>query len=540
MRIKISKRNSELIDGLTKLYNFRFESIISRIAFAYSLQLNKRFDMHGEAQIASDGKDWRDERAIFGVSNTDRSNYIIFKVLLDQHYGTNLSEDAFIRLFKMHLDFGLEKIHGDISDKNIASGYHISHLMKIVKSGLDLVAGSNPFVRNARETHDTVAYDGLVTLTLGKDEEGNDVIFRINDLNEFDSCNIAIAGMTGSGKTEMVKDILYQVSLQSKNQVKFIYFDYKGDGVSDNLKPFFELTACKMVDLKKEALELNPLSTINLYDEREKAFNIRSFVEFICTIATQLDVDQKHILQTVISECFELKSVVQSIMPDNYINSHPTLTTIREQLDNYYESNYLNHDSLYSLITDLSTGIFSGENARDGLKIYEQSLYINLPFDFSEILRQLCVFLTLKYLLAGFNSMNDTAPTDEKIKPLRYIIVIDEAHVYLRTKSASKALEDILRVLRSKGVIVIMLTQGVEDFKTRNFDFASQIKIPICLNINNKDYRLIESFVGTPRSRQKLQEVIAKLEVQKAIINIMEPQIIKFRQFWKTIEEMKI
>lgn len=65
-----------------------------------------------------------------------------------------------------------------------------------------------------------------------------------------------------------------------------------------------------------------------------------------------------------------------------------------------------------------------------------------------------------------------------------------------------------------------MLTQGVEDYKTKNFDFASQIKIPLCLNINNKDYRLIESFVGTPRGKQKLQEIIGKLKPQKAIINI--------------------
>jgi DNA sulfur modification protein DndE len=77
----------------------------------------------------------------------------------------------------------------------------------------------------------------------------------------------------------------------------------------------------------------------------------------------------------------------------------------------------------------------------------------------------------------------------------------------------------------------------VEDYKTKNFDFSSQIKIPICLNINNKDYKLIESFVGTPRSKQKLQEAINHLESQKAIINISEPQVIKIRQFWRTISD---
>lgn len=110
-------------------------------------------------------------------------------------------------------------------------------------------------------------------------------------------------------------------------------------------------------------------------------------------------------------------------------------------------------------------------------------------------------------------------------------------NVYLKNKNASKALEDILRVLRSKGVVIIMLTQGVEDYKTKNFDFASQVKIPICLNINNKDYKLVESFVGTPRSKQKLQEAINKLEPKKGVINIKEPQIIKINQFWRTMED---
>lgn len=68
-------------------------------------------------------------------------------------------------------------------------------------------------------------------------------------------------------------------------------------------------------------------------------------------------------------------------------------------------------------------------------------------------------------------------------------------HIYLKNKNASKALEEMLRLLRSKGVVIIMLSQGAEDYKTKNFDFVSQVKIPICLNINNKDYKVIEHFL---------------------------------------------
>ena len=117
------------------------------------------------------------------------------------------------------------------------------------------------------------------------------------------------------------------------------------------------------------------------------------------------------------------------------------------------------------------------------------------------------------------------------------LIVVDEAHVYLKNKNARKALEELLRLLRSKGVIVVMLSQGVEDYKTKDFDFASQVKLPICLNIQNKDYRMIESFVGTPNSKFKLEAEIKKLDSGLGLINLSEPKTITLRQFWKTIKD---
>ena len=50
-------------------------------------------------------------------------------------------------------------------------------------------------------------------------------------------------------------------------------------------------------------------------------------------------------------------------------------------------------------------------------------------------------------------------------------------------------MKNSLDYLDPKGVIIIMLSQGVEDYKTKDFDFASQVKLPICLNVQNKDYK---------------------------------------------------
>lgn len=523
---------------LTRIFNFSSDSIICRTAIGLTLQLNKKFEINIEP-LDRKGKDFLSETNLFGSIPNKGSYLPVYRALFDQHYRINLTEDQFKNLLNHHLQLGLEIIHKNVSESNLTSGQHINYLMNLVKKGLELINEANPFIPQSDDLNEIKSYENLIQICLGKDEKEQEVKLRINDLNEFDSCNIAIAGMVGSGKTELVKDLLYQISIQSKNELKFIFFDYKGEGSPDRLKTFFEGTGSKMVDLKKGPMGLNPLSFVNLKDKRTQEFNIKSFVDFVCTIATQLGARQKHILQTVITDCFDQQGGLQSLLPDNYKNSHPTLADIFEALQNYYENNGIAPDTLYSIISDLATNIFSINSNPDSKKIYEQSLYINLPIELSDTLRQLCVFLTLKYLLAEFSSTNDTEPTADRIKPLRYVIVVDEAHVYLKNKNASKALEDILRVLRSKGVVVIMLTQGVEDYKTKNFDFSSQIKIPVCLNINNKDYKLIESFVGTPRSKQKLQEAIGKLEPQKGITNIIEPQVIKINQFWKTISDKK-
>ena len=206
-------------------------------------------------------------------------------------------------------------------------------------------------------------------------------------------------------------------------------------------------------------------------------------------------------------------------------------------IEEYYEENNRKPDTLFAGIQDLTTNIFNCDP--NNPNILEKSLYLNLPPALSDTLRQLVVFLLLRYFNTYFSSTNDCEPVDY-IFPLRYVIVIDEAHIYLKNKNARKALEELLRLLRSKGVIIVMLSQGVEDYKTKDFDFASQVKLPICLNVQNKDYKSISNFVGTPSSKYKLETEIKKLESGKGLINIGEPKIIELRQWWKTKKEENI
>ena len=47
---------------------------------------------------------------------------------------------------------------------------------------------------------------------------------------------------------------------------------------------------------------------------------------------------------------------------------------------------------------------------------------------------------------------------------------------------------------------------------------------------------MIESFVGTPKSKVKLENEIHNLNSGLGLINLNEPKTIRLRQFWKTIK----
>jgi DNA sulfur modification protein DndE len=532
MRIIISKYNDEIIDRIKSIYKFNSEGVAPRIAFSYSLQTNKHFDVNIDTVPSSDGRDFRDERMLFGNIIENRSNYVIFKAILDKHYNQSLYEDDFAKLFKLHLDHGLTEIDKKLSKTDFTSGGHVSLLMKLVKNGLDLQSASVSIASNVKIQKEVKEYSEPLSFILGSTEGSDDVVIKINDLTEFDNRNIAIAGMAGSGKTQLIKDVLYQISANTDNQLKYIFFDYKGEGNASQLKTFLDRTKCEFVDILNDGFNFNPLISINISEgERQKIFSIKAFVDTIGSFVPQMGTSQKHILQTVISDLIEDKGDI-----------YPNMTELSDALDSYYVSTKTKPDTLLAAIKDLSCGLFSDEISEN---IIEKSIYLNLPPTLSDTLRQLCVFLLLRYFNFFFSSTNDAQPK-ENIIPLRYMIVIDEAHIYLKNKNARKALEDLLRLLRSKGVIVVMLSQGVEDYKTKDFDFASQVKLPICLNVQNKDPKMIKNFIGTPRSEHKLQSAINKLNIQEndaegapikfGLLNFSEPQTIKIRQFWKTIE----
>ena len=58
----------------------------------------------------------------------------------------------------------------------------------------------------------------------------------------------------------------------------------------------------------------------------------------------------------------------------------------------------------------------------------------------------------------------ESTPTENGCRAMRYVLLIDEAHVIFKEKKYQDILEKILREIRSKGVSVVLLSQGIEEF----------------------------------------------------------------------------
>lgn len=519
IRFKLNQDDTFLLEKLTRTYNFKTDTVTMRIAFSISLFSGSQFK-EGSEYIGSNGKEFTPTSNVFGKYVQDEDNQVIYYAVMSQHYSKSLNNSDFVRLYKLHLSDGLKIWVNQLKNSETVSGGHVKYLADLFNKGLALKP-SVVSTESVASKIDVPEYKSLLTFELGEYEDGSKVTIRLNDLLEFDNRNIAIAGMAGSGKTQLIKDILYQISKQTNHELKFIFFDYKGEGDSGSLETFLDQTNCRFVDIiKNGGIDFNPLSVINT-DSHHRVFSIRRFVETIATFTPNIGISQKGILTSVLNELF-----------DDFGENLPSVNDLFEYLDRFYTKNNKKQDSLYAGISAISSHIFNCDIPKSS-SVLADSLYLNLPPELSDTLRQLIVFLVLKYLVTYFSSTNDCIPTNN-IFPLRHVVVIDEAHIYLKNKDASKALEEMLRLLRSKGIVIIMLSQGADDYKTKNFDFVSQVKIPICLNIQNKDYKVIEHFLGTPKSSVQLQEAIDQLSTGKGIIHLNEPSSFKLAQWWKT------
>jgi DNA sulfur modification protein DndE len=119
-----------------------------------------------------------------------------------------------------------------------------------------------------------------------------------------------------------------------------------------------------------------------------------------------------------------------------------------------------------------------------------------------------------------------SAPNENGVQSMRYVLLIDEAHVIFKVKKAQDLLEKMLREIRSKGVSIILLSQGIEEFVQPSFDFSSMCETAFMFDIKDKaNTKMINKFMGFSdgtREANRLRTSLEQIQRHQLISNLKE------------------
>jgi len=124
-----------------------------------------------------------------------------------------------------------------------------------------------------------------------------------------------------------------------------------------------------------------------------------------------------------------------------------------------------------------------------------------------ETLRKLTAFLVLDRLYSEIMSLPDAPLDAHGNRQLRLIIVIDEAHHYLRCKQLT--LENMVREVRSKGVAVMLLSQSPDDFDQGRYNFAREMGLAIVFKCVLEKPKMLEAVLGGKINPRRLSQLSA-------------------------------
>ena len=343
----------------------------------------------------------------------------------------------------------------------------------------------------------------------------------------YNNFHIAVAGNTGTGKTQFALELLAQYSKITNQTVNFIYLDFKGLKNEDKeyLKPFLEFTKTQLIDAPIQPFPLNPLSFIDNINEMNKKMGISKFVDIISKYSN-IGKKQQQILKDATREAFSYKKG----------GEYPSLKDIYNKTIEIVGDK---RDTLTEILDGLSDYQIFETNPRHEGSFLSENYYLSLSGDLPNAVRFTAVFLIINYIYNTFMNMEST-PVENNYQGIRYVLLIDEAHVIFKEKKSQDILEKLLREVRSKGVSVVLLSQGIEEFNQPSFDFSSMCEIAFLLDIKDKsNYKAINKFLGFgEKEGQKVARSMEMIKKRQAISNIKEihsASLLELNQFFFNI-----
>ena len=153
-------------------------------------------------------------------------------------------------------------------------------------------------------------------------------------------------------------------------------------------------------------------------------------------------------------------------------------------------------DTLTELMERLSEYELFDKTSNSQGTFLNKNYYLSLSGELDNTVRFTSVFLIINYIFNVFTNMGGS-PVEDHYRGMRYVLLIDEAHDLFREKKSLEILEVLLRKIRSYGVSVVLLSQGISEYNQGGFDFSQECETSFLLKINDiGNIKAISKFMG--------------------------------------------
>ena len=248
------------------------------------------------------------------------------------------------------------------------------------------------------------------------------------------------------------------------------------------------------------------------------------------SVEKRLGIVQKRRLNDAILSGFETMRGTNSPFPDFAI--------LRQEIDaQYFFLNNWKPDTLTEIVRQLTDfKIFANnDDAEMWNSLTDRTVVIDLHG--LTVLREMTAFLVLNSLYRELMAMPDSNVTDG-IREMRTIIVIDEAHHFLKDKRRNAILERLIREIRSKGASVFLMSQSPDDYDQGDFDFTELLEFIYLLQSNAGATKFLQNAFGVSAAEAKtLSAEVSNLPPAEAIGKSDEVKKktsrLRVRQFWR-------
>jgi len=451
-----------------------------RIALARSLQSNTNLESWKGVQTS----DLEGDRPFeIEVPTLEQRDGLLFKALLQQQYHSRFDDDAYENLLLKHVEHGLE-----ILEKETQKFTGYEYLVAIAKKGIkeiNLQAGPE----DQEQIPIQSGYEDVISIRIGVNKENNEPhVIHFNRADEHNNNYMGIVGRPGSGKTYFVKHFLTELRKASKFRTNFIIFDYAKGDIADD-QDFIQETKAHLLKVGREPIPVNIFKTRNSY--QDKRFAAERIVGIVKDVEARIGRVQENNLYEAILSAYE--RFMHRDVP------WPDFNAVREELEDLNDR----PDSLTSVFRPLTEhNLFATREMPVWDSLVNRTVIIDIHE--SPAQKDLCVFFVLNELYRQLMLMPDSnVDLNTLAREMRTVVVIDEAHHFLKSKKRVAVLENLIREIRSKGASVILLSQSPDDYDKADFNFLEMLEFVYVLGCNPSSHKFLQQMFGVSGEQAK-------------------------------------